>query len=142
MCPLPDDRSASLTSPFGSSQLSEFSSDERSVLLQLAHEAIAATLDERELLLAPPSPHLAELRGAFTTLYYRGSLRGCVGYALPVKPLYRTIRRNLSGRGLRRLPLRAGHSRAGPRAASLPQRSFSASIPFRPPKLRLDATAC
>lgn len=97
MCPLPDDHCASLTSPSSGSQPNEFSSDERSLLLQLAHEAIAATLDKRELSLAPPSPHLAELRGAFTTLYYRGSLRGCVGYALPVTPLYRTIAETARG---------------------------------------------
>src|ERR1700690_3735564 len=97
MCPLPDERSASLTSSLGSSQPNQFSSDERSFLLQLAHEAIAASLDERELSMAPPSPHLAEPRGAFTTLYYRGGLRGCVGYALPVTPLYRTIAETARG---------------------------------------------
>jgi AmmeMemoRadiSam system protein A len=91
MYPLHDDR---LT---GGSHLNEFSPEERTLLLRLAHEAIAATLDQRELSLAPPSEHLAEPRGAFTTLYYRGGLRGCVGYVFPVTSLYRTIAESARG---------------------------------------------
>jgi len=34
---------------------------------------------------------LAEARGVFTTLYLQGSLRGCVGYASPVAPLFRAV---------------------------------------------------
>jgi len=73
------------------SETPEFSSEERQALLKLAREAIAAALDKREAAFAPPSPHLAAPRGAFTTVYCRGELRGCVGYVLPVAPLYRTI---------------------------------------------------
>ena len=51
----------------------------------------------REISLIPPSPHLAEPRGAFTTLYYRGDLRGCVGYVLPVTSLYRTVAESARG---------------------------------------------
>lgn len=69
----------------------EFSLEERRLLLRLAHDAIAAEFQPRELPFEPPSPHLAEMRGAFTTLYSRGQLRGCVGYVLPVAPLYRTV---------------------------------------------------
>ena len=98
MCPRPDgDRSSRLTCLSGVSQPSEFSPAERSLLLRLAHEAIAATFDQRAIALAPPSAHLAEPRGAFTTLYYRGGLRGCVGYVLPVTPLYRTIAETARG---------------------------------------------
>lgn len=97
MCPSPDDRSARLTCVPGASLPNEFSSEERSLLLRLAHEAIAATLEQREISLVPPSPHLAEPRGAFTTLYYRGDLRGCVGYVFPVTPLYRTIAESARG---------------------------------------------
>jgi AmmeMemoRadiSam system protein A len=97
MCPLHDDRSSRLTCLSGVSQPEEFSPDERSLLLRVAHEAIAAILDQREISLAPPSAHLAEPRGAFTTLYYRGGLRGCVGYVLPVTPLYRTIAESARG---------------------------------------------
>ena len=69
----------------------QFTQQERRILLKLAHESIQAALDQRDLSLDPPSPHLAELRGAFTTLYLRGQLRGCVGFVFPVTSLYRTI---------------------------------------------------
>jgi AmmeMemoRadiSam system protein A len=69
----------------------EYSSDERAVLLRLAHEAILSKLEKREIPLDPPSPHLAEARGAFTSLYRNGELRGCVGYALAVSPVYRAV---------------------------------------------------
>jgi AmmeMemoRadiSam system protein A len=91
MSPPHDDRSSRLTCLSGTSQPDEFSPEERTMLLRLAHDSIAAALDQRELSLAPPSAHLAEPRGAFTTLYHRGGLRGCVGFVLPVTPLYRTI---------------------------------------------------
>ncbi len=32
-----------------------------------------------------------EPRGVFTTLYLGGQLRGCVGYALPIRPLYLAV---------------------------------------------------
>jgi uncharacterized protein len=91
MCPSPDERRSHLTYASGSSQPDEFSPEERALLLRVAHQAIAAALDRREISLVSPSAHLAELRGAFTTLYWRGGLRGCVGYAFPVTPLYRTV---------------------------------------------------
>ncbi len=69
----------------------EYSEEERRLLLQLAHEAILSKLEKREIALDPPSPHLAEARGAFTTLYRNGELRGCVGYALPISPVYRAV---------------------------------------------------
>lgn len=73
------------------SEPQEFSAHEREILLHLARESIRSAFEKRELSLTPPTSHLAELRGAFTTLYVGGQLRGCVGYALPVTPLYRTI---------------------------------------------------
>ena len=97
MCPSPDDRSSRLTCVSGASLPDEFSSEERRLLLRLAHESISATLEQRELSLVPPSLHLAEPRGAFTTLYYRGDLRGCVGYAFPVTSLYRTVAESARG---------------------------------------------
>ena len=69
----------------------EYSPDERRLLLQLAHDAVAASIEKRELDLTPPSDHLAERRGAFTTLHEQGELRGCVGYVIPMYSLYRTI---------------------------------------------------
>ena len=97
MCPSPDDPSSRLTCVSGAPLLDEFSSEERGLLLRLAHQAISATLEQREISLAPPSPHLAEPRGAFTTLYYRGDLRGCVGYVFPVASLYRTVAESARG---------------------------------------------
>jgi AmmeMemoRadiSam system protein A len=97
MSPPHDDRLSRLTCLSGISHPDEFSPDERNLLLRLAHDAIAASLDQRELSLDPPSAHLAEPRGAFTTLYYRGGLRGCVGYVFPVTSLYRTIAETARG---------------------------------------------
>jgi len=69
----------------------EFSPEERALLLQTAHESILSALENRDISLDPPSPHLAEPRGAFTSLYFRGGLRGCVGYVLPVSSVYRAV---------------------------------------------------
>ena len=69
----------------------EFAPEERAILLKLAHESILSALEQREISLTSPSPHLAEPRGAFTTIYFQGHLRGCVGYVFPVAGLYRTV---------------------------------------------------
>jgi AmmeMemoRadiSam system protein A len=69
----------------------EFTPEEHAVLLRLAHESILSALERREISLTPPSPHLDEPRGAFTTIYFHGNLRGCVGYVFPVASLYRTV---------------------------------------------------
>lgn len=71
--------------------MAEYSEEERRELLKLAHEAVAAALEKRNIDLTPPSDHLAEHRGAFTTLHEKGELRGCVGYVFPMYSLYRTI---------------------------------------------------
>ena len=69
----------------------EFSAEERGILLRLAHESILSALDRREIRLDPPTPHLAEPRGAFTSVYWHDALRGCVGYVLPVSSVYSTV---------------------------------------------------
>lgn len=69
----------------------EYSPSERALLVRLAHEAIESEREKRTLSLDPPSAHLAEPRGAFTTIYLEGKLRGCVGYVLPVLPVYRAV---------------------------------------------------
>ena len=69
----------------------EFSSDERALLLRLAHDSILSALEQRDISFESPTAHLAEPRGVFTSLYLRGRLRGCVGYVLPVIPLYRAV---------------------------------------------------
>lgn len=69
----------------------EVSLDDRQTLLRIAHEAILSAFTDRALPQTPTSPFLSEARGVFTTLYLQGSLRGCVGYALPVAPLYLAV---------------------------------------------------
>lgn len=69
----------------------EYSRQERTELLRLAHQSIDAALEGRKLTIASPSPHLAEKRGAFTTLHLRGRLRGCIGYLDASSPLYETV---------------------------------------------------
>ncbi|HZW80855.1 MAG TPA: AmmeMemoRadiSam system protein A [Candidatus Deferrimicrobiaceae bacterium] len=86
--PLHNSQSA-VTSPEASGQ--EFSSEERALLLCLAHDSILSTLEGRTFSMHPPTPHLSELRGTFASLYLRGELRGCVGYVVPTSPLYRTV---------------------------------------------------
>ena len=71
--------------------MSDYSQAERRLLLNLAREAICAALEKRQLDLNPPSDHLAEHRGAFTTLHLDGELRGCVGYVFPQYSVYRTV---------------------------------------------------
>jgi AmmeMemoRadiSam system protein A len=93
MSPSPDRQSSGPPTACGNgnTEQNEFSSEERKLLLKLAHEAIVAALEHRELPLSPVPPHLAKRRGAFTTVYFRGDLRGCVGHIYPVDSLYRTI---------------------------------------------------
>ena len=78
----------------------EFSFDQRRALLRIAHEAILSVLERRPFPEVPPlPPALSDPRGVFTTLYLRGDLpgdlgrqlRGCVGYAVPIAPLYRAV---------------------------------------------------
>ena len=69
----------------------EFSSEERALLLRFAHESILSALEDRDIPLDPPTSHLAEPRGAFTSLYLHGQLRGCVGYVFPISPVYRAV---------------------------------------------------
>jgi AmmeMemoRadiSam system protein A len=72
-------------------EAAEYSREERTLLLRVAHEAIESALDGRKLSFEPPTPHLAEPRGVFTTLYLRGHLRGCVGYVFPILPVHRAV---------------------------------------------------
>lgn len=71
--------------------MAEYSQDERRQLLALARQAVAAAFNHHSPDLNPPSEHLAEQRGAFTTLHLEGNLRGCVGHIFPQYSLYRTV---------------------------------------------------
>jgi AmmeMemoRadiSam system protein A len=83
----------------------EFSGEERAQLLRLAHDSISSELRRRQISLDPPTPHLAEPRGVFTTLYLRhergldqqrkdlseAELRGCIGYVMPTCSVFRAV---------------------------------------------------
>src|SRR5690242_7934033 len=69
----------------------EYSAEERRLLLDLAHRSIAARLRGERGEPVAPTDHLAEPRGAFTTLHLHGRLRGCIGYVAPVLPLVNTV---------------------------------------------------
>ena len=69
----------------------EFSAEERAFLLRIAHQTIESAAQGRGFTMDPPSPHLAELRGVFTTVYLDKELRGCVGYPLAIAALYRAV---------------------------------------------------
>ena len=101
-------REAARPAPLSSELELEFSLEQRRTLLGIAHQAILSALERRPFPEAPPIPSgLTEPRGVFTTLYLRGELhrelqreghrelhrqlRGCVGYALPIAPLYRAV---------------------------------------------------
>jgi uncharacterized protein len=91
MSPQPENLAAAVGFGSVAAVSHEFAHEERARLLKVAHESILSALGHREISLSPPSPHLAEPRGAFTTIYFEGHLRGCVGYVFPVAPLYRTV---------------------------------------------------
>lgn len=70
----------------------DFSQEQRSLLLSIAHDSILSAVERRPFADVPPEASvLLEPRGVFTTLYLDGKLRGCVGYAAPVAPLYRAV---------------------------------------------------
>ncbi|HYL95136.1 MAG TPA: AmmeMemoRadiSam system protein A [Terriglobales bacterium] len=69
----------------------EYSPDERELLLHLAHQAVESALEEREPALPAIPEHLKQQRGAFTTLYLEGDVRGCVGYVFADAPLFQTV---------------------------------------------------
>lgn len=69
----------------------EYDPGERKMLLQIAHEAILALVEGRDIAFSVPSPHLAEPRGVFTTLYLDGRLRGCVGFPVATFSLFKAV---------------------------------------------------
>jgi AmmeMemoRadiSam system protein A len=95
MSPQPDNLARSSADLHGPSARepspAEYSAPERQLLLHLAHESIQATLDGRPLRLPDIPDHLKQPRGAFTTIYLDGQVRGCVGYVQAVAPLYQTV---------------------------------------------------
>jgi uncharacterized protein, PH0010 family len=92
---LPPSESSLRSVPEPSGQ--NFTSEERKLLLQIAHRAILSHFEGRKEkdidndLAITASPRLAEAQGVFTTLYLNGMLRGCVGYPSSLLPLYRSV---------------------------------------------------
>jgi hypothetical protein len=67
---------------------------EKSELMRIARQSVESAVRSRKDY-EPPAPASAALnqeRGAFVTLKESGSLRGCIGYVAPFKPLYITVR--------------------------------------------------
>jgi len=89
MWPQPDDAPPSLAA--ASETHSEYVPEERKWLLRLAHQSIESALTLIDIPIGSVSDHLSQSRGAFTTIYVNRELRGCVGYVMPVAPLYRTV---------------------------------------------------
>jgi AmmeMemoRadiSam system protein A len=71
--------------------MNEYSAEERKQLLSLAHQSIRNRLLRLPFRVEAPSPHLAELRGVFTTLHRFGKLRGCIGFVIATTPLYQAV---------------------------------------------------
>lgn len=74
----------------------EHSPEQRKILLAIAHEAISSKIAGKPLPALPPAMRaviagLEEPRGVFTTLYLRDELRGCVGYAAAVRPMWQAV---------------------------------------------------
>jgi AmmeMemoRadiSam system protein A len=71
--------------------MTQYDFGERKMLVQIAHEAILALVEGRDISFPAPSPHLAEPRGVFTSLYSDGKLRGCVGFPVATLPLFKAV---------------------------------------------------
>ncbi|MCU0237407.1 MAG: AmmeMemoRadiSam system protein A [Acidobacteria bacterium] len=65
---------------------------DKKALLALARETIRGRLAPgRHPAPAVPGAACAEKRGVFVTLHRDGELRGCIGYPLPMKPLWEAV---------------------------------------------------
>ena len=74
--------------------MAELSNEDKKDLLALARETIRRRLAEgKRGAVAPPAgrPELQERRGVFVTLHRGEDLRGCIGYPLPMKPLWEAV---------------------------------------------------
>jgi AmmeMemoRadiSam system protein A len=87
----PPEKSAATNPQPPASHDPEFSPEERACLLRIAHQSIEDTAEGLRYTPDPPTPHLQEPRGVFTTVYLHKQLRGCVGYPAAIAPLYRAV---------------------------------------------------
>ncbi len=72
--------------------------EEGKYLVKLARKTVELRLENKgfpSIDLSMLTPHLKENRGVFTTIYKlvsgKKELRGCIGYPLPIKPLYKAV---------------------------------------------------
>ncbi len=71
----------------------QLNTDQQTFLLSLARESIQHQLKTGKTLKKKvKDAELMKKRGAFVTLKINRQLRGCIGYPLPYKPLWETIR--------------------------------------------------
>ena len=72
--------------------MSPLTNEEKSFLLRLARRILEASVRGQKVEVPREIPPALEApAGAFVSLHQKGSLRGCIGYVQPVKPLYRTV---------------------------------------------------
>ena len=65
---------------------------ERRELLEVARRSVNAAVKHTAYTPAAPSDQiLLQERGVFVTLTKKGELRGCIGYVMPLKPLYQAV---------------------------------------------------
>jgi AmmeMemoRadiSam system protein A len=65
---------------------------ERRELLEVARRSVDAVVKHTAYAPAAPSDQtLLQERGVFVTLTKKGELRGCIGYVMPLKPLYQAV---------------------------------------------------
>ncbi len=70
----------------------EFSLEERKELLGIARKTIEHYLENRNKpLLKNLYESFKAKRGVFVTLHKKGNLRGCIGYPLPISPLFSAV---------------------------------------------------
>lgn len=70
----------------------DYTKEEKKELLALARTTIEIYLKNQTKEYPPTdNPRFMEKRGVFVTLHKEGDLRGCIGYPLPIKPLFEAI---------------------------------------------------
>ena len=73
---------------------SQFTKEDQRLLLELARKTIESGDENYSVVPQDLSPILKEKRGCFVTLNKNGSLRGCIGYILPVAQLFQAVIEN------------------------------------------------
>jgi uncharacterized protein (TIGR00296 family) len=69
-----------------------YTEEEKKELLQLARKTIENYLaNGSKDYPDTDNPKFKEKRGVFVTLHKKGDLRGCIGYPLPIKPLWEAV---------------------------------------------------